>query len=714
MNHLLPSWFWIIVFLLSIIFMLYLGANPSEITQWWHYLFIYNLSFGMLAVVLIMRNISYLKRQSSSGVLGSKLTFSFIKMVPLIAILPLVSFYIFSFNNIQGAIANILLFAEDLQRERQNKLDDIAKDLALIKLEQYQTTTQSILTTILQNNDYTSTDENYKPTMQSIVNYLINIGITCDIKLYSAKNELIAASSNTDLCPEQLITDKQFPNLPLYVSDVKKGQKFYKSKAIYNNDKDAVLRIATTFAMDRNSNHFFNKLDKSRKSQINLELNLSPLRKAFLVDMSSTLLLTILAVLMIVFKMINNLMRPLNAISNATKEVATGNYDVFITEKRSGDVKILIDLFNHMAKQVKTSQNDLETERIYLETILRYSYGVIALDEKYRIRFLNSEINHIFQIDDLSNSIHKDYLTLGKLNPHLAPLIKLIKQHFNSNTKQWQDTFELSLANKKNITLAVHGAILEANEQQILGFVIIIKDISELQAAQNKAAWAAVAMKMAHEIKNPLTPIQLSAERLRNKLLPQLSNNDASMLDKTTKTITEQVKSIDMMLSAFAQYAKTPVLKKDKQLLSSLINEVVQLYQWQKDINIKVNIAKGEPLLYLDSYSIKRALINLIKNAIEATIKIPTIITINLSFSTKNKSVILELLDNGTGVTDEIKKQIFKPNITTKKKGGGLGMSIVQSILNEHNASIKLDNYLVSGKVAGTRVKIVFQIEDNK
>lgn len=119
MNHLLPSWFWIIVFLLSIIFMLYLGANPSEITQWWHYLFIYNLSFGMLAVVLIMRNISYLKRQSSSGVLGSKLTFSFIKMVPLIAILPLVSFYIFSFNNIQGAIANILLFAEDLQRERQ-------------------------------------------------------------------------------------------------------------------------------------------------------------------------------------------------------------------------------------------------------------------------------------------------------------------------------------------------------------------------------------------------------------------------------------------------------------------------------------------------------------------------------------------------------------------------------------------------------------------
>lgn len=709
MGRLLPIWFWVVVFSLSIICMLYLGFNPTQITKWWAYLLAYNLGFSLLAILLIVRNIRYLKQQESSGVLGSKLTTSFIKMVPLIAILPLVSFYVFSFNNIQGTIADIRIFAEELQKERQDKLDRLASDLGEIKLAEYQEKTQSLLNIILQNNRYEAGDNGYLSTMQSLVQYLVDIDLACDIELYNARNELIVAARNSELCPSTFVRSAKFAHLSLYESKEIPKRLFFKSQAVNYRGNTIGLRVVSVYVLEPEVDFFLEKLDRSRKSQLSIELNLSPLRNAFLIDMSSTLLLSILAILMIVFKMINTLMVPLSHLSQATKKVAGGDYDVFIAQHSSGDAKILIDLFNHMAKQVKSAQHDLETQRIYLETILQYSYGVMALNEYYQIRLLNSEMEKILQVQDLSLFYGQDYLVITQQYPSLLPLTQLIKQHFDSQQSPWADTIEIMLKNQM-ILLSCQGAVLETKDKVVLGYVVVLKDITQLRDAQDKAAWGAVAMKMAHEVKNPLSPIQLSADRLRNKLLPKLSKEDASTLDKTTHTITEQVKSIDAMISAFAQYAKTPVLHKTRQLLSDVITQAVRLYDSQKNVAIKLYPLKDEPPLPLDENSMRRVFINLIKNAIEAITHDKKYIDIRLSTLKDSQQLAVVLEDNGPGFSDHIKDKIFKPHISTKKKGGGLGMAIVKSILNEHYAEIILANRFSGDKIAGARITINFKL----
>ena len=710
MGRLLSTWFWIVVFSLSIIWMLYLGINPQEITQWWLSLLIYNLGFSLLAILLIVRNVRHLIQQESSGVLGSKLTISFIKMVPLIAILPLVSFYFFSFNSIQGTLVDIELFAQDLQKERQEKLNVLASDLGALKLTGYQERTQSLLDDIIQNNRYDTKDAQYQPTMQTIAQYMIDLSLMCDIKIYNGRNEVLAWAKDKKLCPKTLKESSDFFHLSLYASEQFPNQRFVKSNALYSHKDITTLRITVIYSLDKKTNAFLKKLNQSRNSQLNIELNLAPLRNSFLVDMSSTLLLTILSILMIIFKMINTLMTPLNRLSDATKQVAKGDYNVFIAQDSGGDAGILIDLFNHMAKQVKGAQHDLDTERVYLETILKYSYGVIALDEHYRIRLLNPEVNKILKTNNIEQFYKKDYLMIAQAYRELTPLINMIKIHFDANKPEWNEDIEIIL-NNHSVLLLCQGARLELDDGQILGYVIILKDITKLRQAQDKAAWAAVAMKMAHEIKNPLTPIQLSAERLRHKLLPKLDQEDTKILDKTTKIITKQVKSINTLVSAFAKYTNIPVLEKKPQYLSHIVQQTFQLYEGQKKITITINTNDNEPILLLDENSIQRVLINLIKNAIEAIGNKQLTISVSLQYLIDTAMVCLIIDDNGPGLSENIKNTVFEPYVSTKGKGGGLGMAIVQNILKEHEADISIINRLKNDQIIGARVVINFKVK---
>lgn len=708
MSRLLPSWFWVIVFSISIMWMLYLGINPQEITKWWRYLLGYNLGFSLLATVLIIQNIRHLKKQENAGFLGSKLTTSFVKIVPLIAILPLVSFYFFSFNNIQGTVSDIQLFAQDLQRERQQKLNGLVSDLGALKLTEFQGRTQSLLNVILQNNSYAKEHKKYQPIMQAIAKYLIDLSLVCDITIYDGSNKVLAQARDDNQCPKALKKTSDFFQLSLYSSDEIPEARFFKSQALYSQEGVVHLKVNVVYSLDKETNNFLKKLNQSRHSQLNIELNLAPLRKAFLVDMSSTLLLTILSVLMIIFKIINSLMKPLNRLSEATKQVAKGDYDVFIAQEVGSDAGILIDLFNDMAKQVKGSQAELNTERVYLQTILKYSYGVIALDEHHRIRLLNPEVSKILKVHGLDKFYQQDYFSITQTYTQLSPLTQMIKAHFDANEAEWHESIEITLEGHP-VLIFCQGATLIADNEEVLGYVIILKDITQLRQAQNKAAWAAVAMKMAHEVKNPLTPIQLCAERLRNRILPKLAAEDAKILDKTTKTITQQVKSINTLISAFAQYTQTPVLDKNPQLLSELVKQTIQLYEGHNDIKISTYFDKNESKLLLDASSIGRVLINLIKNAIEASINKPLLIDISIHHST-NGLLKLMIEDNGPGVPKNIEQSIFEPYVSTKSKGGGLGMVIVKSVLTEHNASINITNRLKDEQIIGASVAIDFKI----
>ena len=244
-------------------------------------------------------------------------------------------------------------------------------------------------------------------------------------------------------------------------------------------------------------------------------------------------------------------------------------------------------------------------------------------------------------------------------------------------------------------------------ENKSLGYVVIINDISKLNRAQKKAAWGEVAVRMAHEIKNPLTPILLSAQRLRNLFLDKLDDKDSQIINKTTQTIIDQVGSMDSMVSAFADYANTPEIRKTQSSLNALINKSASLYDNHDDVRVDLDLSGDIPKMQLDQDAISRVLINLIKNAIEARKDKSTLnIKIKTLYKPKEGLVQLTIIDDGKGFPDEIIDHVFEPYITTKDKSGGLGLAIVQNIIEQHDGQIFASNI----KPHGARITIELSI----
>jgi nitrogen fixation/metabolism regulation signal transduction histidine kinase len=237
--------------------------------------------------------------------------------------------------------------------------------------------------------------------------------------------------------------------------------------------------------------------------------------------------------------------------------------------------------------------------------------------------------------------------------------------------------------------------------------VIVIKDISKLHKAQKKAAWGEVAVRMAHEIKNPLTPILLSAQRLRNRFINSLQGRDLEVIDKTTNTIIDQVKSMDLMVSAFADYANTPQIERKLSSLNDIVNQSISLYDSQKGLNITFDLANDIPKLSLDYASFSRALINLIKNSAEASSNKDTLVNIKTEYLKDENLVLLIITDNGEGFNEDVLDRVFEPYVTTKIKGGGLGMAIVQNIIEQHDARIFASNI----KPHGAKICIEFDYQ---
>jgi hypothetical protein len=262
---------------------------------------------------------------------------------------------------------------------------------------------------------------------------------------------------------------------------------------------------------------------------------------------------------------------------------------------------------------------------------------------------------------------------------------------FKQDEDEWSEEVEITLGNQ-HLLLSCQGAVLK-NDNETLGFVIVIKDISKLNRAQKEAAWGEVAKRMAHEIKNPLTPILLSAQRLRNRFMDSLEGKDLDIIDKTTNTIIHQVQSMNTMVSAFADYANTPQIERKPCDLNALIKQSIALYDDIGHISIDFELSAGIPLLLLDSHSISRVLINLVKNASEAMIDGRDLnVKITTEYLPKRAIVRLSIADDGDGFDKYILDRVFEPYVTTKIKGSGLGMAIVQNIIKQHEGEVFAGN----------------------
>jgi len=397
---------------------------------------------------------------------------------------------------------------------------------------------------------------------------------------------------------------------------------------------------------------------------------------------------------------------PIRKLAEGTRAVAEGDYDKQLPLTRNDELGFLVRSFNDMTRriaqardQAARSRRQVEEQRAYLATILdNLSSGVMTFDRERRLRRSNLAATQILGVD-LRVHNGEPIARLAQGHAHLQAFVDAFESRLMEEAGPWTEQITLSTSATRQV-LMCRSTPLDSPR----GHVVVFDDITALIQAQRDAAWGEVARRMAHEIKNPLTPIRLSAERLRRKYLKQMSQEDARVLDRSTHTIVQQVETMKEMVNAFSEYARAPHMKPEFLDLSRIVREVLDLYRGSAHgVRIEAVLDSHTPPVEADRGRIRQVLHNLFKNALEAMEAMTDEQAPRLTVSTRwNKSVQnryleLEVRDNGPGFPPQVIDKLFEPYMTTKQKGTGLGLAIVKKIVEEHGGRITAGNHPQGG-----------------
>ena len=427
----------------------------------------------------------------------------------------------------------------------------------------------------------------------------------------------------------------------------------------------------------------------------------APIKTSLLVMLLIVTLLIVFCAVWFAFYVAGGLTGPIGRLAEATRRVAEGELD-FVLEKTSGDeMGTLVDSFNRMTSDLLASKRqleeansalrqgnlDAETRRRYMEIVLQsVAAGVISLDEHGRITTINRFAEELLRIDrrDFEG---KEYQAV--LRPeHRAVLDGFLGELSRSGKSSLERPLRLTVGDE-TFSLRVNVTRLEDENNQSLGVVLVFDNLTELEKAQRMAAWREVARRIAHEVKNPLTPIQLSAQRLRKRYLDRLEG-DQEVFDVCTKTIINQVDELKKLVSEFSSFARMPAVHKAMGNITEMANEAFVLYQEaHKDRLFRLRVEGPIPVFSFDVKQMKRVLVNLLNNAVAATSQAGEI-EIVLACEEERNVVILEVRDNGAGVSDQDKLRLFEPYFSRKKTGTGLGLAIASTVVADHHGNIRV------------------------
>jgi nitrogen fixation/metabolism regulation signal transduction histidine kinase len=432
-----------------------------------------------------------------------------------------------------------------------------------------------------------------------------------------------------------------------------------------------------------------------------------PLKRAFSLTLTVVLLLSLLASIYGAFILSRRLVAPIQDLVAGTRAVAKGDFDTKLPTPSRDEIGFLVSSFNDMTQRLSSARREaslsqalVEAERANLEVILaRLSTGVVALEADLRIRTANQASGAILNVD-LENRIGEFLPDVAKGEPLLEQFVDVARVHLNAGETEWREQIVLrGEVGRRVLTCAC--TTLPGDEDHAAGFVVVFDDITALLQAQRDAAWGEVARRLAHEIKNPLTPIQLSAERMRRKYLHTLSDDDAQVLDRATHTIVQQVEAMKEMVNAFSDYARAPDIDLSLFSIDKLVHEVVDLYRAQESgIEIVLKTDSDLPEVEADVGRIRQILHNLIRNATEALEnKDDGCIEVSVSATEVQEVDVVEIVvaDNGPGFHTGSVSQVFDPYVTTKPKGTGLGLAIVKKLVEEHVGTIEAENRAEGG-----------------
>ncbi|KXX65071.1 sensor histidine kinase [Marichromatium gracile] len=655
-------------------------------------LFVVLAGLGVLAL-LVGFNVVRLVRRYRQQAAGSRLTARIVALFAVLSLLPVGTVYYFSLGFLLRGIDSWFDVEIGQAMEDALVLNQASLDLNQRVLAKY---TEQLLVSI---EDRSST------AIALSLDSLRRQAGAIELTVYGGNGQVLANASEdpTKLVPNHAEREIQ--------QSVRAGNNYVGLdsvpgadlvvRVLVNDPLGRPMQMQAIFPTSARIGELSDQLEAAYNRYTELAYLRNSLKLSFSLTLSLVLLFSLMAALIVAFHTARRLVAPVADIARASRAIAEGDYGQQIPLPRHDDeLAFLVASFNAMSRRIarardaaERSQQAVETQRNYLETVLgRLSSGVAALDAEHRLRTANPAARAILDLE-IAEATAVDLDQIAAHHPWLSPWTDTVRQQVASG-QAWRAEVQLQ-RQEGSQTLMCRGSPLPGGDDEPPGHVVVFDDITSLITAQREAAWGEVARRLAHEIKNPLTPIQLSAERLRHKLLRKAEEADARVIDRATHTIIQQVEAMKAMVNDFSDYARSPQLRPEPLVFDRLVREVLDLYRSAGAGALQVALGADEHQINGDALRLRQVLHNLIKNAQEALEGNPDgrirVVT-GVRETGEQHGVWLEISDNGPGFEPHLMERLFEPYVTTKAKGTGLGLAIVKRIIEEHGGIIVVEN----------------------
>lgn len=683
----------LVVLLLAALHMMSGAVQRSEtLDRWFMPLLVFTVIGLVLLALLVSWNLWQLLRDYRRQVAGSRLNLRLVILFGVLSLAPVSVVYVYSLQFLARGIDGWF----DVQVD--SAMDD-ALALSKVSLDLHKRETLRLTRNLL------GGVEDISPAGLSLtVGDLRAASGAFEVSLFDRKGKVLALShQNPDVLTPSPLTAHMLKQLQAgkdFVSLVplKKGQMVVRVLAMDPRGRD--LAMQAIYSVPENLSSLTGRVQSAYEAYRERAYLRGSIKFSFALTLSLVLLLGLFAAAWGAFYTSRMLVRPVRQIAEATREVAEGRYDIRVPIPRVRDeLAFLVDSFNQMTRRIAQARNvaeasrrELSAQHQYLETVLgALSTGVMALDHSGLIQTANPAVEAILRVP--ASAIEGRLLgDLEQLDGALAPFVERIREGLEQGLREGRAEITLYRDDGRQVLLCQHSRLrLQADEGD--GHVLVFDDVTELVRAQRDAAWGEVARRLAHEIKNPLTPIQLAAERLRRKYLASMPPEQADVLDRATHTIVQQVEALKAMVNEFSDYARPCKMAPRPLLLDDFVHEVIELYAGGEH---QVCFEPGAPdaVIEADPVRMRQVVHNLVKNALESRADGAVRVCLrSAAFTRRGRDwVELRIDDDGEGFDPALIDRVFEPYVTSKQKGTGLGLAIVKRIIGEHGGNIRAEN----------------------
>jgi nitrogen fixation/metabolism regulation signal transduction histidine kinase len=705
----------VVLWLVALYLLASAAHNSAEFDRWLPWILLINISGLLTLFVLLAGKLTQLVRDYRRHVPGSRLKGRTVAIFSALAVAPILVVYYFSLQFINRGIDSWFELEVSQGLKDTRELSHAALEVRVREFLQHTQVVARILSASAPLELVGTLDRERRDST------------ALEFTIVGAQAQILATSSDrpmdtlpvpaTDEMMLQLRRGRPYVSLD---TDSVGGYLIRAAAPLDANGSSGARVLIALYPVPLQLSQLADTVQRSYSQYANLVQLRRPLKSTFVLILSFVVLMSLIAAVYGAFFAAQRLVQPVQDLIAGTRAVAKGNYDTKLPLPSRDELGFLVTSFNDMTKRLgrareetRRSQQAVEAERAGLAVILaRLSTGVVSLEADLTVRTANQAASAILGID-LEAAVGKRFDESISDTTLFTQFLASLKLHLGAEDLDWREQLELPSDSGRRVLMCACTA-LPNDLGGAPGVVLVFDDITMLLQAQRDAAWGEVARRLAHEIKNPLTPIQLSAERMRRKFLSSMNAQDAQILERATHTIIAQVDAMKQMVNAFSEYARAPDMHFARFDLNQLITEVVDLYRVQdSSADLKLLLDPFLPVISADRMRIRQILSNLVTNSLEALEGRPDArIEIETHVAEEGPkqvaSVAIVVTDNGPGFQRDLIGTVFDPYVTSKPKGTGLGLAIVKKIVEEHGGRIEADNQ----RSGGARVRILLPSGD--